>query len=83
MAGMFNKGNEQPSFSFDNDEAFKYLGDETKREDYLKTLTGQEAPTKELIAQLKSLDESELRQAVRQLPNDEDRKEMLEAYYNV
>ena len=29
------------------------------------------------------LDESELRQAVRQIPDDADRKEMLEAYYNL
>ena len=82
MAGMFDAELDHPSFSFNNDDAFKYLGEQDKREDYLKKLAGQQAPSEEILAQLRYLDESELRQAVRQIPDDADRKEMLEAYYN-
>lgn len=83
MAGMFNDGGEHPSFSWDNDKAFKFLGDQDKREDYLKGIVGEEGPSPDIINQLRDLDEVELRQAVRQIPNDEDRRDMLKTYYNV
>ena len=83
MAGMFDNDIDHPNFSWNYDNSFKYLGEQDKREDYLKSIAGQAAPSEEMIAQLRDLDESELRQAVRQIPDDADRKEMLEAYYNL
>jgi len=81
MKGLFDDSGDHPDFAWD-EKAFKFLGEEDKREDYLMELTGREGPTTEIIAQLRDLDEAELRQAVRQIPDDADRKEMLEVYYN-
>jgi hypothetical protein len=81
MIGLFDDSGDHPDFAWD-ERAFKFLGEEDKREDYLKELTGRDGPTAEIVAQLRDLDESDVRQIVRQIPDDVHRKEMLKVYYN-
>jgi hypothetical protein len=78
MAGMFSNNND---FSWNSDTIFDKIGNQEKREEYLTELSGTGNNEAELIRQLKTLDKSELRMAVRQMPKDLDRREMLEAYY--
>tara|TARA_R110000824_G_scaffold78781_1_gene198695 strand:+ start:4745 stop:4987 length:243 start_codon:yes stop_codon:yes gene_type:complete len=78
MAGMFSNNND---FSWNSDTIFDKIGNQETREEYLTELSGTGNNEAELIRQLKSLDKSELRMAVRQMPEDLDRREMLEAYY--
>ena len=51
MKGLFDDSGDHPDFAWD-EKAFKFLGEEDKREDYLMELTGREGPTTEIIAQL-------------------------------
>ena len=68
-------------FSWNSNTIFDKIGNQEKREEYLTELSGTGNNEAELIRQLKTLDKSELRMAVRQMPKDLDRREMLEAYY--
>ena len=68
-------------FSWNSNTIFDKIGNQEKREEYLTELSGTGNNEAEMITQLQSLDKSELRQAVRQMPEDLDRREMLEAYY--
>ncbi len=75
---MFSNNND---FSWNSDTIFDKIGNQEMRKEYLTELSGTGNNEAELIRQLKSLDKSELRMAVRQMPEDLDRREMLEAYY--
>ena len=51
MKGLFDDSGDHPDFAWD-ERAFKFLGEEDKREDYLMELTGREGPSAEIIARL-------------------------------
>ena len=76
MAGLFD-GNED--FSWNSNTIFDKIGNQDKREEYLTELSGTGNNEREMIAQLRSLDESEMKSILYQLP-DEDKEEFMKDY---
>ena len=79
MAGLFD-GNED--FSWNSNTIFDKIGNQEKREEYLTDLSGTGNNAKEMIEQLRSLDEDEMKSILYDLPA-EDREEFLNDYYGV
>ena len=80
MAGMMSGGNDD--FSWNSDTIFDKIGNQETREEYLNELSGTGNKEREMIEQLRSLDESEMKSILYQLP-DEDKDEFLNDYYNL
>ena len=76
MAGMFSNNND---FSWNSDTIFDKIGNQEKREEYLTELSGTGNNEREMITQLRSLDESEMKSILYQLP-DEDKEEFMKDY---
>ena len=76
MAGMFSNNND---FSWNSDTIFDKIGNQEMREEYLTELSGTGNNEREMIAQLRSLDESEMKSILYQLP-DEDKEEFMKDY---
>ena len=76
MAGMFSNNND---FSWNSDTIFDKIGNQEKREEYLTELSGTGNNEREMIMQLRSLDESEMKSILYQLP-DEDKDEFMKDY---
>ena len=82
MAGLFSN-DEHPSFSWGaKEEIFDNLGIPQKREDYLQDLSGTGNNEREVKEQLRSLDESEMKQILYQLP-EEDKDEFVQTYFGL
>ena len=78
MAGMMS-GNDD--FSWDDSTIFDKIGNQETREQYLTDLSGTGNNERELIAQLRSLNQTEMKSILYDLPI-EDREEFLQDYYN-
>ena len=78
MAGMFNNDD----FSWNSNTIFDKIGNQEKREEYLTELSGTGNNEKEMIAQLRSLNEDEMKTLLYQLPQ-EDKDEFLNDYYGL
>jgi len=76
MAGMFSNNND---FSWNSNTIFDKIGNQEKREEYLTELSGTGNNEREMIMQLRSLDESEMKSILYQLP-DEDKDEFMKDY---
>ena len=76
MAGLFD-GNED--FSWNSNTIFDKIGNQEKREEYLTELSGTGNNEREMIEMLRSLDESEMKSILYQLP-DEDKDEFMKDY---
>ena len=66
-------------FSWNSNTIFDKIGSQEKREEYLTELSGTGNNEREMIAQLRSLDESEMKSILYQLP-DEDKEEFMKDY---
>jgi len=69
-------------FSWNSNTIFDKIGNQEKREEYLTELSGTGNNEREMIAQLRSLDESEMKSILYQLP-EEDKDEFLNDYYGL
>ena len=76
MAGMMSGGDD---FSWNSSTIFDKIGNQDLREEYLTELSGTGNTEREMIAQLRSLDESEMKSILYQLP-DEDKDEFMKDY---
>jgi hypothetical protein len=76
MDGLFSDGGD---FSWNSNTIFDKIGNQDKREEYLTELSGTGNNEREMIAQLRSLDESEMKSILYQLP-DEDKDEFMKDY---
>ena len=79
MAGMFSNDND---FSWDSGTIFDDLGNPDKRDDYLMNLSGTGNNEREIINQLRSLDESEMKQVLYDIAPEE-REDFLQTYYGL
>jgi len=66
-------------FSWNSNTIFDKIGNQEKREEYLTELSGTGNNEREMIAQLRSLNESEMKSILYQLP-DEDKDEFMRDY---
>ena len=78
MAGMFNN----EDFSWNSNTIFDKIGNQEKREEYLTELSGTGNNEREMIMQLRSLDETEMKSILYDLP-EEDKQEFIQDYYNL
>jgi len=79
MAGMFNNDSE---FSWTSSEIFDDIGNPEKRDDYLQNLSGTGNNERKVIEQLRSLDESEMKQVLYGL-EEGDKDDSLQTYYGL
>jgi len=68
-------------FSWNSSTIFDKIGNQETREEYLTDLSGTGNNEREMIMQLRSLDETEMKSILYDLPA-EDRDEFLQDYYN-
>ena len=80
MAGMMSGGNDD--FSWNSNTIFDKIGNPEKREEYLTELSGTKNNERELIEQLRSLDEPEMKSILYDLP-PEDKQEFINDYYGL
>tara|TARA_R110000822_G_scaffold23011_2_gene71401 strand:+ start:1658 stop:2059 length:402 start_codon:yes stop_codon:yes gene_type:complete len=80
MAGMMSGGNDD--FSWNSNTIFDKIGNPEMREEYLTELSGTGNKEREMIEQLRSLDETEMKSILYDLP-DEDKQEFIQDYYNL
>ena len=66
-------------FSWNSNTIFDKIGSQEKREEYLTELSGTGNNEREMIEMLRSLDESEMKSILYQLP-DEDKDEFMKDY---
>ena len=76
---MFSNDND---FSWDSGTIFDDLGNPDKRDDYLMKLSGTGNNEREIINQLRSLDESEMKQVLYDIAPEE-REDFLQTYYGL
>ena len=69
-------------FSWNSSTIFDKIGNQDLREEYLTELSGTGNTEREMIAQLRSLNQTEMKSILYDLPI-EDREEFLQDYYNV
>ena len=69
-------------FSWNSNTIFDKIGNQEKREEYLTELSGTGNNEREMIAQLRSLNESEMKSILYQLPS-EDKQEFINDYYGL
>ena len=79
MAGMMSGGDD---FSWNSSTIFDKIGNQDMREEYLTELSGTGNNEREMLEQLRSLDESEMKSILYQLP-DEDKQEFIQDYFNL
>jgi len=79
MAGMMSGGDD---FSWNSNTIFDKIGNQDMREEYLTELSGTGNNEREMLEQLRSLDESEMKSILYQLP-DEDKQEFIQDYFNL
>jgi len=80
MAGMMSGGSDD--FSWNSDTIFDKIGNQEMREEYLTELSGTGNAEREMIEQLRSLDETEMKSILYQLP-PEDKQEFINDYYGL
>ena len=80
MAGMMSGGNDD--FSWNSNTIFDKIGNPEKREEYLTELSGTKNNEREMIEQLRSLDEPEMKSILYDLP-PEDKQEFINDYYGL
>ena len=76
---MFSNDND---FSWDSGTIFDDLGNPDKRDEYLMNLSGTGNNEREIINQLRSLDESEMKQVLYDIAPEE-REDFLQTYYGL
>ena len=76
--GMMSGGDD---FSWNSSTIFDKIGNQETREEYLTDLSGTGNNEREMIEMLRSLDKSEMKSILYQLP-EEDKDEFLSDYYN-
>ena len=79
MAGMMSGGDD---FSWNSNTIFDKIGNQDLREEYLTELSGTGNTEREMLEQLRSLGESEMKSILYQLP-DEDKQEFIQDYFNL
>ena len=79
MAGMFSSDSD---FSWAPSDIFDDIGNPDKRDDYLMNLSGTGNNEKKVIEQLRSLDESEMKQVLYDVAPEE-REDFLQTYYGL
>ena len=79
MAGMFSNDSD---FSWAPSDIFDDIGNPEKREDYLQNLSGTGNNERKVIEQLRSLDESEMKQVLYGL-EEGDKDDFLQTYYGL
>ncbi len=79
MAGMFSNNND---FSWGPSDIFDDIGNPEKRDEYLQNLSGTGNNERKVIEQLRSLDESEMKQVLYDIAPEE-REDFLETYYGL
>ena len=79
MAGMMSGGDD---FSWNSSTIFDKIGNQDLREEYLTELSGTGNTEREMLEQLRSLGESEMKSILYQLP-DEDKQEFIQDYFNL
>ena len=79
MAGMFSNDND---FSWAPSDIFDDIGNPNKRDDYLMNLSGTGNNERKVIEQLRSLDESEMKQVLYGL-EEGDKDDFLQTYYGL
>ena len=79
MAGMFSNDND---FSWAPSDIFDDIGNPEKRDDYLQNLSGTGNNERKVIEQLRSLDESEMKQVLYGL-EEGDKDDFLQTYYGL
>ena len=79
MVGMMSGGDD---FSWDSSTIFDKIGNQDLREEYLTELSGTGNNEREMLEQLRSLDESEMKSILYQLP-DEAKQEFIQDYFNL
>tara|TARA_R110000751_G_scaffold44781_3_gene102213 strand:+ start:736 stop:1125 length:390 start_codon:yes stop_codon:yes gene_type:complete len=79
MAGMMSGAND---FSWNSDTIFDKIGNQEMREEYLTELSGTGNNEREMLEQLRSLNEKEMKSILYQLP-DEDKEEFIQDYFNL
>jgi len=77
--GMMSGGDD---FSWNSSTIFDKIGNQETREEYLTNLSGTGNNEREMIEQLRSLDEDEMKSILYQLPQ-EDKDEFLNDYYDL
>jgi len=80
MAGMMSGGSDD--FSWNSDTIFDKIGNQEMREEYLTELSGTGNAEREMIEQLRSLNETEMKSILYQLP-PEDKQEFINDYYGL
>ena len=79
IAGMMSGAND---FSWNSDTIFDKIGNQEMREEYLTELSGTGNNEREMLEQLRSLNEKEMKSILYQLP-DEDKEEFIQDYFNL
>tara|TARA_R100000687_G_C6316134_1_gene102773 strand:+ start:180 stop:425 length:246 start_codon:yes stop_codon:yes gene_type:complete len=79
MAGLMS-GNDD--FSWNDSTIFDKIGNQATREEFLQDLSGTGNNEREVKEQLRSLDESEMKQILYQLP-EEDKDEFVQTYFGL
>tara|TARA_R110002167_G_scaffold291249_1_gene496095 strand:+ start:3949 stop:4194 length:246 start_codon:yes stop_codon:yes gene_type:complete len=79
MAGLMS-GNDD--FSWNDSTIFDKIGNQETREEFLQDLSGTGNNKRELIEQLRSMDESEMKQILYQLP-EEGKDEFVQTYFGL
>jgi len=69
-------------FSWNSSTIFDKIGNQDLREEYLTELSGTGNTEREMLEQLRSLGESEMKSILYQLP-DEDKQEFIQDYFNL
>ena len=80
IAGMMSGGSDD--FSWNSDTIFDKIGNQEMREEYLTELSGTGNAEREMIEQLRSLNETEMKSILYQLP-PEDKQEFINDYYGL
>jgi hypothetical protein len=79
MVGLMSGNND---FSWDDSTIFDKIGNPETREEFLQDLSGTGNNKRELIKQLRSMDESEMKQILYQLP-EEGKDEFVKTYFGL
>lgn len=69
-------------FSWNDSTIFDKIGNQETREEFLQDLSGTGNNKRELIEQLRSMDESEMKQILYQLP-EEGKDEFVQTYFGL
>ena len=69
-------------FSWNDSTIFDKIGNQETREEFLQDLSGTGNNKRELIEQLRSMDESEMKQILYQLP-EEGKDEFVKTYFGL